>query len=346
MGWDTFDWTTYLENDEINMITGSKNKHIQQPLKAILNPDNSGDMRCIKFNTEDSVKVLKRKNAEWLDKIKPRLLDINDFSNSISALAEIRAYGYLLSAGFNVKPIKTSNNITPDFEVSFNSNSFTVEVATKVMSDEQANNLEKFLNNKKSSDFSVHSVAPFNYPKSRNENITENAISKICAIKSESSQLHLNGEKNVTILWIDFQSEDFKELISERNLTPVRSFNGELTSGEIWYAFFGKIGLPILEGEHFLDYSTMKHNGRYISQNKPDYTIISFAKSTVIIENPYSPIKLEDDVIIHAFLQMPRFRIESSIIHMSDNYIEDTYQNIFWLYNYKKSFFYQKALHT
>lgn len=93
----------------------------------------------------------------WLRDLAPRLNDFNDDRNASSSLAEIRAYGGLLEAGFQVKPIVRTSDATPDFTVDAGDGPVTVEVFSKHQDEDQddlvaaVNTPDRFrLTNKKS----------------------------------------------------------------------------------------------------------------------------------------------------------------------------------------------------
>lgn len=73
----------------------------------------------------------------WLRDLAPRLNDFEDDRNASSSLAEIRAYGGLLEAGFKVSPILRKTSATPDFTVDAGDGLVTVEVFSKHQDKEQ-----------------------------------------------------------------------------------------------------------------------------------------------------------------------------------------------------------------
>jgi hypothetical protein len=64
----------------------------------------------------------------WLRRKKTALLDQADPNSASSTLAEIRAYGGFLEAGFGVTPIPHREHATPDFTVEVDGDLMTVEV--------------------------------------------------------------------------------------------------------------------------------------------------------------------------------------------------------------------------
>lgn len=62
----------------------------------------------ISSNTSRALECVLGCSPDWVKSLKPRLLDEKDWTNSESALAEIRACGDLLRAGFTVRPGTTN----------------------------------------------------------------------------------------------------------------------------------------------------------------------------------------------------------------------------------------------
>ena len=73
----------------------------------------------------------------WLRDLTSGLLDLEDVNNASSSLAEIRAHGGLLEAGFSVTPIPQGDDATPDFTIDAGDGAITVEVFAKHQDEEQ-----------------------------------------------------------------------------------------------------------------------------------------------------------------------------------------------------------------
>ncbi len=58
---------------------------------------------------------------------------------------------------------------------------------------------------------------------------------------------------------------------------PLRTWHEKVYSGELWYGFYGKKGIPIFEG---LSSVLMRHPGRYRDNSKIDACIVSFRQDT------------------------------------------------------------------
>jgi hypothetical protein len=285
-----------LTAEQISKIKDTQGKDRTHPVKQIIEYNERNGF-CY-YNTKCALNLILEDDIKWLKYKSDKLADTNIFSSSSAVLGEIRAYGYMLDAGFNIKPLQESNIPTPDFCVIDDGNNeiIKIEVHSKQYNNEQSVALENF-NNKElafnSSQKSITSeicVKPFGKPNKAGESVTENVISKICNIKSEEGQF---SETNSDVLWLDFQDEMWWSIPEANSTFPVRSWKSELTSGEFWYAYYGKIDLPIFNSlsiDEIVYNKThkMQHNGRFRQQTKIDACIISLKRDLIILENPYS----------------------------------------------------------
>ena len=285
-----------LSESEIENIRNTSIKDRCHPVKRLLYPKDRGerDFQVIK-NTERALRHLQQHHTQWLRNLKPRLLNIDDYSNSSGALGEIRAFGAILEAGISVEPIIENG---ADFGVEDNQEKVFIEVHSKQLHDKESESLEKFYNDLRNerteSDrntgwvIAEHRTVPYGKPQ-EGENVTENAISKLCAIKQREHQMSTDY---TSIIWLDFQDELWELLDTVDRVLPVRTWNRAFYSGALWYAFYGWEDAPIFE--HFRldrllgDVVKMRHPGRFRNSTKLDAVIISFSRNTVILENPFS----------------------------------------------------------
>ena len=86
-------------------------------------------------NTNRALKQVSLANMSWLDSMKSRIIGKN-LPDAAGALAELRAYGALLEAGYVVKPVRVMAKPTPDFTISDGNFSSVVEVHAKQFFDE------------------------------------------------------------------------------------------------------------------------------------------------------------------------------------------------------------------
>lgn len=303
-------------------VKNTTRKDKEHPLKRIVLPGEYETAKQVSVNTETAFKVVFEENKEWLLSLKPRLLNINDYSESSSALAEIRAYSYLLIAGVLVKPISINKSSpTAEFSVDENNETVFIEVHAKQSNSLEAEELEKFYNKtpqfQKGQVWCVgeHIVSPFGKPET-SEVTTENVISKIAPIKNKEHQF---SAIDTSILWLDFQDETWQLLMTIAQLLPVSTWNGAFFSGGIWYAFYGWKDAPIfenfsLECPFMSPIIKMRHEGRFQKRTNLDAVVISFPRATVVLENPESqkPIK---PWLWRKLISMPWFNFEYSYLN-------------------------------
>lgn len=310
-----------FNDSEIEYITNTTLKDRCHPVKRLLYPRDGAerDSQVVK-NTERALRHLKQAHSQWLMNLKPRLLNIDDYSTSSGALGEIRAFGYLLEAGFSVKPISRNG---ADFWVEYDQEKVLVEVHSKQFHHKESESLENFYNNLKGENTKIyqnqewvvaeHITDPCGRPK-KNENVTENVISKLSAIKQREHQM--SGDYT-SILWLDFQDKIWDLLDSVDRVLPIRTWNSAFYSGELWYAFYGWKDAPIFEEFRFnlpyvLDRQVkMRHEGRFRTSTKLDAVIISFARNTIILENPCTRKAIKPSLWKKLFF-LPWFNFEYS----------------------------------
>jgi hypothetical protein len=288
---------------EIKKIENTTIKDRCHPVKRLLHP-RARFVRddLVIYNTEIALRHIVEHHENWLMSLKPRLLNVDDYSTSSGALGEIRAFGYLLRTGVSVNP---GGKAGSDFLLSEGEEKAFVEVHSRQSHPDEAKALENFYNKlrKRNSPgkanqgacFLEHRTVPLGRPKI-GETITENAINKLASIKAKEHQI---SPHETSILWLDFQDEIWDGLDTRERVLPLKTTtpNNAFQSGELWYAFYGWKDAPIYEEFRldmlFGDVVKMRHDGRFRQDTKLDAVIISFSGDTIILENPYSkkPIK-------------------------------------------------------
>jgi len=276
----------------------------------------------------------------WLLKQKYRLLPPTEYSEIASMMAEIRCYGGLLQAGYVVEPIDKGEKPTPDFKVKYNNfirsgeiaRTFYVEVAAKREDGAETNITESIAKGNlpvevqrkdivagaRKIQFTTREVFPLGKPdpKKPNDSATANAISRICAIKQKETQAL---ENEPTLLWIDFIDLDSfrgRTFTDHFGILITNPHNGGLTSGFIWYAFYGWKGAPIFEFHSFTDKRViMGHHGRFNNPGQPSKyngALISIEGSTVFFENPQAsfPLNQDERMMLHG---LPNFSVNKSV---------------------------------
>jgi hypothetical protein len=280
-----------------------------------------------------------KEGAQWLESLKPRLMPVAGHSAIASAMAELRCYGALLEAGYDVVPVPTAQHPTPDFEVRGPKGCMFVEVASKQEDGDQTKISQQIADgetpegvergtmeerhgvNIKTTERVVH---PFGAPNpNKPEDSTQaNAISRLCAVKGKETQ----AQDSTTLLWIDLRElGQWPEICTPDQFDPINTGRrgGALTSGFIWYALYGWKGAPIFEevysGQEKI--VIMGHNGRFSDREKYSRyagVVVCIPKATAFFENPYGTAPLTNllRIRLHA---LPWFDIARSVASWAPN---------------------------
>lgn len=302
---------------EIESIKHSEIKERRHPLSQLLFPT-SDTLSFTYFNTDFALKQIKTNDYwKWIESLKERLLDTEDYTNASATLGEIRAFGYMLGTGLKVTlPSLPKGKERPEFWINPESEKVIVEVHSKQMEATEAKALAEFKNTKVTPlskpgvDVKIKTVVPFGRP-AIDEKVTENVICKLAQIKEKEHQL---SKTETSILWLDFQDEIWNLGLKEDSSLPIRTWSESYWTGELWHAFYGWKGAPIFEGEQFGKIVRMRHDGRFRKPTKVDAVIIALQNATMVIENPSSlkPIKSE---IWRQLQLLHRFSLELSWIN-------------------------------
>jgi hypothetical protein len=218
-------------------------------------------------NTKEAARQIAQKDPSWLSALRRRLLDQTDFSNASSALGEIRAYGALLETWMTVKPQPQvpEKKVVPEFEVDAGDRSVIVEVHSRQLDEDDVeaaaehhkeliSRHQKAVQKEEAAEsgkpvvtFEERSVAPFGAPKpdKKGDSILTNAISRIARIKDNEKQVDATKP---FLLWLDFQDPIVWGYmsVSGEQLAPLysESKDGEVSSGALWFALYGRKGGP------------------------------------------------------------------------------------------------------
>lgn len=314
----------FLNREQIENIKTTIRKDRSHPVKKLFIDDKN--FRIVFYNTEYSLKNVLSKDIAWLKSNSDRLSELEDYSTPSSVLGEIRAYGYLLGANFNVKSVQENKeDNTPDFIISNEEGEeIEVEVNSKQYSSEESKQLEEFNSIiSERNRLREQVITPFGKAK-EGENIAENVISKLASIKQKEKQF---SNDKPSILWLDFQDEIWNLGLQVDSTQPIRSWREEFYTGEIWYAFYGTIGLPIFEQssiEERIRKSSiaMRHEGRFRLNSNIDACVISLPEYTVILENINSTNKIPSWFWKKATF-INRFNIENSWINWPENKLNE-----------------------
>ncbi len=312
------------------------------PLAVLLTGDSPGTQR-IAANTERALHYVRRRDEEWLRHLTKRLLQTEPLTEPASGLAELRAYGALLEAGFDVStfPSNTSG-ARPDFRLSINGDEMHVEVQAKQHDEAMAEEIETFhrvtyeQSVAKAASVPGPSVAinmidvrPFGRPRPGRayDSTRTNAISKVSQIKDDERQF---TEGIPALLWLDFQdAQNLGMALICEDLSPVMSWRGFVNSGVLWHALYGWKGAPVFERHCLLipfagrSVMPMQHEGRFRRSTKLSAVLISFPSATMLAESFRATAPISDAFRRH-FPGLPWAHISSSIINWIPNQVKET----------------------
>ncbi|GBQ40844.1 hypothetical protein [Komagataeibacter europaeus] len=338
----------FLSEDDVRNINEyfdtAKRRH---PAWSALNVDNQKftyDRAPKDYLTKEAIHLIcsKIEGETWLKEVLKRVTQVANFEEAVSALAEIRCYGAMLSAGFWVGPLPTGSTPTPDFEFKLDGVTGVIEVAAKLEHDDQVKmakqiavgdtpkGVERLTKHTKRLriDIVVSEGHPFGAPNvdKAGDTTQTNAISRICSIKAKETQLEPGKP---SLLWIDFRDMGrWPAVLSPEQAFPLISGrDGILCSGAIWYAFFGSVGLPVFDsdwgGRQII--TPMAHFGRFHPQAPKisgySAAIFCLDKATILFENPAAAAPLTDSLRA-ALTRLPRFELAHSIVNWQSGHID------------------------
>jgi hypothetical protein len=135
-------------------------------------------------------------------------------------------------------------------------------------------------------------------PDKPNDSVQANVISRVCGAKGEEKQFPADRP---SLLWIDFRSFGaWPEALKLEQCTPLISGHKGLTSGALWYAFYGWKDAPIFEEDFPLRERVVRmgHDGRFRLQgekkSKLSGSILALSEGLVLFENPLANHPLPD----------------------------------------------------
>lgn len=266
--------------------------------------------------------ISKNGGGTWLAKLRKRLLDVKSSVNVASALTEIRVYRELFDAALTVTPLDRADGVvSPDFEVDAGDGAFIVEVFAKQMQSQEAPPVEvaEYKGKNAHIRMELHEIFPAGAPdpNKRNDTSLANMISKVCGAKGKEHQV---SKTKPTILWIDFREfGSWPESLDVEEASPLTHWREGLTSGALWYAFYGWKGAPIFQEDFFPRdvVVPMGHDGRFEMsgdrQSKLSAVILRLSAATVVFENPRAIHPLPVLGRRH-LLNLPKFDLSRSIM--------------------------------
>ena len=282
---------------------------------------------------------------QWLRDLTSRLIDLKDISNASSSLAEIRAYGGFLDAGFSVTPIPRRDDTTPDFCIDAGDGPITVEVFAKHQDKQQddifsaihvkngalPDNVERCAKSSKdvAINMTILELTPAGTPDSTkpNDSVQSNMISRVCAIKRDEKQIPKELPAVLVMDFAHFGGPIGAEFLKSGQAAPIESGHHGITCGSIWYALYGWKNAPVFEeGSHKL--VRMGHDGRFRltgkNRSKLSAVLVVLANSAMLLENPWATHRLPDQARL-ALCRFPWFDISKTI---ADWHIGDAEQQI------------------
>ncbi|MCA9321029.1 MAG: hypothetical protein KDB53_09855 [Planctomycetes bacterium] len=284
-----------LSDERVRQVLSVTGTHKAQPVARLVRAatrDFEFD-RLTLLNTDTAIKWATRNEGirTWLDRKISTACNESAFENSAAALAEVRALGALLEAGFEVEPLSESRDPTPEFEVSAGGEKVRVEVHCKQMNGEEAERLAKFYAStserpaKGNVNVTTHIAHPGGRPR-QGENVGQNVAHKFASIKAGARQA-----EGPSILWLDLQDEDWWA-IGRDYAHPLISAHDALMTGPLWAGLYGRRSTPILEGA-FAERTTtgrpalrMGFPGLFQQSAGWSAAILAFPRDTLILENP------------------------------------------------------------
>ena len=270
----------------------------------------------------------------WLEGKKTRLLDRDEVNNASAAMAEIRVFGGLLEAGFDVKPVAETDEPTPDFVGTAGDQQVAFEVASKLQDraqDELQEQIHDAIRGKapvpEGVGFCVHrgernvvtmfeSVQhPFGRPNPAkpNDSVQTNAISRVCRIKDDERQIPDDGAAVLVVDFNDFGSPLAPHSLVDQTVPMIAGVDG-FTSGALWYAFYGWKCAPVFEGRRRVN---MEHNGRFRrsgeGKSKLSAALLVMPKHVVCFENAGAKFPLTEDTRLR-IARFPWFDLKHSVL--------------------------------
>jgi hypothetical protein len=128
--------------------------------------------------------------------------------------------------------------------------------------------------------------------------LVKDAVERRCAAKGDEAQL---PNDRPSLLWIDFRSFGlWPAVLKLEQAAPLISGRVGLTSGALWYAFYGWRGAPIFEEDIPRDrVVAMGHDGRFRMMGKKrksklSGTILVLSEGLILLENPWTEHTLPD----------------------------------------------------
>ncbi len=296
------------------------------------------------YRLEQSVRLIadQKDGTKWLAAKTAKLLDLDDVNNASAAMAEIRAFGGLIEAGFDVKPEVETDKPTPDFTATAEDQRVAFEVAAKHQDHEQDELQGRILDAMRGNgpvptgvEHSVHqgrrvSVSMFVSehqpggrpdPKKPNDSVQTNLISRVCAIKGSERQIPDDKSAVLVVDFNDFGGPLAPHTLIDQTAAVIAGHHG-FTSGALWYAFYGWKGAPVFEGSKRI---RMEHDGRFRMRgehsSKLSAALIVLPEHVVCFENPEAAFPLAEGTRLR-LARFPWFDLKHSVLQWQRGDVE------------------------
>ena len=249
-------------------------------------------------------------------------------------MAEIRVFGGLIEAGFQVRPIAETEEPTPDFVVTIGGQTVAFEVAAKHQDREQdllqgrihdavsgtgpvpegvehsahhghGGSVEFFV--------SVHQPGGKPDPAKPNDSVQANLVSRVCGVKGDERQIPDDMAAVLVVDFIDFGGPLAPFTLIEQMAPIIRGAMG-FTSGALWHAFYGWRGAPLFECDRYV---RMGHDGRFRlgggHKSKLSAVLVVLPEHVVCFENPTAAFPLAEDTRLR-ICRFPQFNLTRSVL--------------------------------
>lgn len=305
----------------------------RHPAWSALFLDQASAVDCLTRRSADALARLPEQRDAMRNTL-ARAASLANIADAAAALAELRSFGSMIEAGMEVRPIDAGgqHGATPDFVADVGDGQVTIEVHAKheagpqtelrraVADGDDVPGVER--NSHDIGDwtvtFTTAELCPGGVPDPEKpfDSIQANVISKLCSVKAEETQ---RRDGVPAVLWIDLSHFGVMTHTLLEQTIPLISGNIGLTSGAIWYAFYGWKGAPILE-EGNRKSIEMGHDGRFRmsgpKKSRLAAVITCFEEGLVLFENPWAEIPIPPKFRRHCE-RLPWFKLGHSLADWS-----------------------------
>jgi len=278
-----------------------------------------GDIRELS-DVERAVTLGLDQHRSWMESKCRLYRETEDESSASAILGEIRAYG-VLASHWAPDQLETPTSGS-DFHCIIDNQHVHIEVHTPHgRADISRTTIDHGDRGSGRIQSRVAEIAPMGLPQRPGaDNVQGEAVSYIAARKGDESQFKIDC---INVLWLDFRDSRIWPMdIMSDQVHPLTSFNGGVTSGALWNAFYATKGLPIfshldVDGVRSNVYE-MEYDARFQGSSVLDYVIINLQKWIVAYANPSRGHAGYGRDFFSALHRSPDFRVEFSWLPIPD----------------------------